>query len=330
MQRMVLSPVAFVYKYKKKVVIVLAIFLCFMVTILTSGIYFGLKTITNSQSDLRFGAVGDFEYGYRENVGNKLTRLAPVELEKVVNLYNAKFFPKFVVALGDMVESSGIKPEKAKKQFQEINAIFSKLSAEKKYVLGNHDLRSLSKEEVRQELGLADNHSYFDEGDWRFVIMDTNFDKDRNGADMGPDFYVAGFVSESEFSWLREAFQTDKPIVIFSHHPPIQGEKNLKNYKVVQAFFEQFPNIVLVVSAHDPNFKFSTVNGISYLVVDNLANKDSVGSFATLEVRYNTLLKKAKIQIEHYGPTRRSVEVGKNIPFERKWWVDILSFFNLV
>lgn len=290
----------------------------------------GREIIRNAETSLRFGAIGDFEYGERDKVGNKLARLAKTELEKVVAYYNAEWRPAFVVELGDMVESSGVKREKAKKQFRDIDTIFKRVEARTEYVLGNHDLRSLSKEEVREVLGLADNHRSFDEGAWRFVIMDTNFDKSKDGAHLGPNHYVFGFVPESEFVWLETVLDTDRPTIIFLHHPPIPGEKNLRNYKEVRAFFARYPNVILTISGHDPSFRFFEENGFASLVVDNLANKDSIGSFATLDARYNPLTKEANILVEHFGPTRRSLEIKKTLPGEKPRWINLMERFDMM
>lgn len=315
-------------KHKKNIFLGAIIFFV-LGTILTAtllkGIAIGKERLAHADSSIRFGAIGDFEYGTRKKVGNKLTSLTPSELEKVVAFYNAEWQPAFVVELGDMVESSGVKPSKAIRQFLDIDTVFQKLDARTEYVLGNHDLRSLSKEDLRKTLGLSDNHRYFDEGAWRFVIMDTNFDKERDGAPLGPHHYVFGFVPESEFVWLEEALDTDRPTIIFLHHPPIPGEKNLRNYKEVREFFARYPHVTLTISGHDPSFKFFEENGFSSLVVDNLANKDSIGSFATLDARYNSLTREASVLIEHYGPTRQSLEVKKTLPGPRPRWVNIMD-----
>lgn len=284
------------------------------------GYWYAKKMVTGADTSLRFGFVTDFEYGYKDNVGNKLSNRAPEELEKVVNFYNDQFHPEMVVSGGDMVESSISKKKTTIEQFQKINAIFNQIQAKKGYVFGNHDLRDLNKEELRGILGMGANHSYFDQGDWRFVLMDTNFQKD--GADLGPGYYVEGLVSEAEFVWLKEALNTDRPTLLFSHHSPVPIEidgvlysntKNLANGLEVHNFLKQYPNLILVMSGHDPSFKFQNFEGVNYLIVDNLANVDSVGSFASLIARYNKYTREVKVEIEHYGPSYKKFEVEKKL-----------------
>lgn len=319
---------------RKKILFLAGIFVFFAVVLsgvgISRAVSLGQKAIREAETSLRFGAIGDFEYGTRKKVGNKLVSLASSELEKVVNYYNAEWHPVFVVEMGDMVESSGVKQTKALDQFRFIDSVFRKVNARTEYVLGNHDLRSLSKEEVRGILGLSDNHRFFDEGEWRFVIMDTNFDRKSDGAPRGPHHYVSGFVPESEFVWLEQVLDTDRPIILISHHPLYAGGKLTDNYKEVIEFLDRYPNIVLAISGHDPSFRFLEKNGIFHLTVDNLANIDSVGSFATLDARYNPLTKKARVLIEHYGPTRETKEAVRVISGKRPWWVNALERFSLL
>lgn len=317
-------------KHRRRIAIGAASLFIFAIGLITLATWFiGTRQaiIRDAETVFHFGAIGDFEYGTRINVGNKLTGQSRAELEKVISFYNNNYHPTFAIELGDMIESSGLSPEKAKKQFRDIDAVFQTVNARREYVLGNHDLRSLSKAEVREILGLDDNHRYFDDGDWRFVIMDTNFDEE---TDRGSHHTAAGHVSENEFRWLETALATDRPTIVFSHHPVAPGRKNLSDYEKVRSFFERYPNIVLSVSGHYPGFRFTEEDGIHYLVVDNLANIDSLGSFATLDAIYNPLTKEARVLIEHYGPTRRTVEAKKVISTDRKWWVDTLDRFNLL
>lgn len=299
-------------KYQKILIVLSIIFL------LVGGSFFGIylhyrKVIINSWTNLKIGFVTDFEYANRKKIGNKLPKQAIPELEKIANYFNNEFKPDIVIEGGDMIESSTTHKLSSKEsRFREINEAFLKIQARKEYVLGNHDLRALSKEQFRRFAGMEDNHKYFDLNGWRFVIMDTNFDE--KGQDMGPTFYAGSYVSENETKWLEEAINTEKPTIIFSHHPFLPLEKkNLINADEVISVLEKRENVIMTVSGHDPSFYFNEQNGTAYLVVDNIANEDSVGSFATFETEYNKYTEEAKIKMEHYGPTRETREIYKKI-----------------
>jgi hypothetical protein len=282
--------------------------------------YISCKIIPETQIKLKFGFVTDFEYGYKDNVGNKPTNKALEALEKTVYYFNKEFHPEIVIAGGDMVESSLSKKPTTIEQFKKINGVFSKLESRRGYVFGNHDLRDLNKEELRNILEMSENHNYFDQGAWRLVLMDTNFKAD--GSDLGPDFYVGGYVSKNEFDWLREAFDTEKPIILFSHHSPIpenidgnfiSNTKNILNGIELHNFLKQYANLVLVVSGHEPGYKFKNVDGVNYFINGNLSTFEVLSNFSSMEAKYNKYTKKARIVIEKHGENANKFEIKKKI-----------------
>src|SRR5574343_968550 len=113
-------------------------------------------------SILKIGFSTDWEYGSRKRLEHKLPIQGLPELEKVVASYNDVFKPDLVIGGGDYIESSATKPEKAKLQLAEINAVFNKLTMPHYYALGNHDMRSLTKGEVMSIIGITESHTIID------------------------------------------------------------------------------------------------------------------------------------------------------------------------
>ena len=310
---------------KAKVLFLLAIIFFLLAGL---SVYLGWKKIRLADTELKIGFITDWEYGYKKDIGDKLTNQAPVELEKAVKYLNEEYRPEMVISGGDMVESSMSRTETTKIQLNKINEIFSRLDARRGYVMGNHDLRDLTKEEVRKILGIDYNHAYFDLGDWRLVLMDTNFDK-KDYSDMGPDYYVDGYVPPSEYTWLSEALATDRPTMIFSHHSPIPNidNKNLSRRDDVRAFLERFKNVILVVSGHDPTCKLEESNGIYYFIANNLVDNKALGSFATMTFQYNRYSRKAEIEIKHHGAHQEEFKIEKRGGFLESWKNYLVSFF---
>lgn len=273
-------------------------------------------------SILKIAFVTDWEYSSRDKVGKKLTGQALEQMDIVTKEINEKFHPDMLVSGGDMIESSGFREEKAITYLTRINDLFSKVQSEKKeYVMGNHDLRALSKDKVREILGMADNHSFYDYGDWRFVFMDANFNPETE-AHRGPNQYNVGYVSKSEFQWLEEALKTDRPTIIFSHFSALPSSKNLTNHSQTRAFLEKFPNLVAMISGHDPDFKFRHINGINYFIVDNLVNPNALGSYATIETSFNQKTKEARISLVQHGENKQIAQAKKAFPTT---WQEIMK-----
>lgn len=248
--------------------------------------------VITETSLLKIGFINDWEYGTRKRLGHKLTNQAPMELGQAVEYLNTVFRPDIVIGGGDYVESSGVKPERAKEQLALVDKIFQKLTAPRLYALGNHDMRVLTKTEVREILGIEENHAVRDIGDWRIIVLDTNFNKS-DGSDRNTKAYAAGFMSESELGWLREALRTDRPVMVFSHHSPVASPNlegifavNIENAPAVREVLESRGNVAAVISGHSPYGYYEERNGIHYFVVDTLVNENALGTFATVEARY--------------------------------------------
>lgn len=266
------------------------------------------KQDTAPPSLLKIGFTNDWEYGPRKRLKHKLTGQAPVELLKVVNFFNNEYYPDIVIGGGDYIESSAIKKVAAKAQLADIDSVFKKVTAPRLYVLGNHDMRSLTKEEVREILEIPENHAVKDIGDWRVVVLDTNFNKE-DDSDRAEKNYVAGYVSKAELTWLAGVLDTDRPVIVFSHHSPISVPRannltwviNIINENDVRAVLEEKGNVVAVISGHNPQSYYEERNGIHYVVVDTLVHEDALGSFATIDLEYLKSEKFADIIVEQHG-----------------------------
>ncbi len=268
---------------------------------------------------LKIGFSPDWEYGSRKRLAHKLTNQAPAELEKVVRYFNEEFHPDLVVGGGDYVESSGVKPEKAKEQLRAVNDIFKRLEAPRVYALGNHDVRSLSKEEVMEILEIDLSHSVTELGPWRIVIFDTNFNKTDDAA-RSREQYAEGYVSARELRWLEAAITTDRPTLVFSHHSPITAynvdnilSRNISNEEAVRAVFERHDNVVAVVSGHTPRPQHAVVNGVDYLIGDTLVNEEGLGAFAAISLEYFPLSYRATVRFEHFGRRPVIFEVARDL-----------------
>ena len=257
---------------------------------------------------LKIGFVGDWEHGHRKRMKHKLTGQSIAELQKAVDFLNNEFRPDLVIGGGDYVESSSVKKEKAKQQLRDADAVFKMLTAERLYALGNHDMRSLTKAEVREILQMPDNHAVKDIGDWRVIVLDANFNA-ADDSERAEKNYVLGHVSPAELEWLRAGLDTDRPVIVFVHHSPMdflnkKNERmvvNISNGAVVRAVLEERGNVAAVISGHSPLSYHEKHNGINYVIVDTLVNEPALGSFATIEFDHYRKGDKAVIRLEQKG-----------------------------
>ena len=273
-------------------------------------------------SVLKIGFSIDWEYGSRKKLNHKLPIQALTELIKVVEYYNTVFQPDLVIGGGDYIESTTTKADRAKQQLREVVTIFNQLDAPHYYALGNHDMRSLTKAEVMEILGIDDAHTILDQGDWRLVIFDSNFHQ-QTEADRSAENYTNGYVGKKEMEWLDKVLDTDRPTIVFSHHSPALVKPQSMNYREqeitihnaaeVRALLERHPNVVASMAGHTPLVQLNEINGIYYFVADTLVNEEALGSFATIEAVWYSNERRAEILFEHYGPRRETYRVSKTL-----------------
>jgi hypothetical protein len=232
---------------------------------------------------LKIGFVTDWESGKQKKYEQKLPNKAKGYLKTAVNHYNKAFHPDLIVGGGDYILARGVKKKTAAKQLRQINTIFQKVKAPRLYCIGNHDLSELSEGEVQKNLGIAYNHSATDMNGMRTITMDTN------EISPGEDEYgLMGRVSEEELSWLEEKLNTELPVIVFSHHSPIQTPEktgwrtNMYGASELRGTLEKYGNVVAVFSGHSPVNYNVEVNGITYVIINNLTDEHAKGSFADI------------------------------------------------
>ena len=152
---------------------------------------------------VKIGVVTDVHYGDYEVMGH---------MRKFVEDMNTRFFPDFVVELGDLVGHSA-----GEKELAEINAEYAKCHAPRYYVIGNHDLSRLSRWAFKKVVGIDYNWTFTTVGFLHVIFLDCAWGQ-WNDRSSGP----FGHIPREELEWLEGHLRTlpeDQPIIAFSHFP---------------------------------------------------------------------------------------------------------------
>ncbi len=264
---------------------------------------------------LKIGFVTDWEYKIKKKYGHKFPRKAKSLLWAAIYHYNNVFFPDLVVGGGDYVLSYKTNRKKVRNQLIEINEIFKNTSAPRLYCIGNHDLSSLSKQEVADSLGIGYYHFATDINGLRIITLDTN------SLNPGQKKYgVIGRVSESELSWLEEQVSTELPVIVFSHHPLVEtpyGKKwrtNIYSANGVRKILEKNGNVVAVFSGHHAINYRTEINGINYVVINNLTDKKAQGAFADITAEIKGSEQEVAVSVSQFGKKPANYNFSKKYP----------------
>jgi Icc-related predicted phosphoesterase len=212
------------------------------------------------------------------------------KIKYFVDTMENEFHPDIVVSGGDIIDGTRWPENKVIGTLGEIEDLFDMISAPKLYVLGNHDIRTITKDKWKESLEVDYLHTSVDIGKYRIITLDSNFQAD--GTDVFPkNQFIRGNVSNEEMNWLESCLRDNDQIkLVFLHHPPMTflPDKSptwlLKNADKLQKIFEKY-KVTAVFAGHIQYLYHEKINGVQYYLLpgmDESANHPD--SFAEIDM----------------------------------------------
>lgn len=199
--------------------------------------------------------------------------------------------PDLVVTGGDLImDAFGSTESRAKTQFDLfVQTTKANSTLPVRHTIGNHDVfgwgrgeefashKGFGKAWACQALGLEKPYYTFDQGAWRFVVLDSTY---RVG-----NSYTAR-LDEDQFKWLEatlEATPKDQNVAVVSHIPilmvcaifdgdnektgnwVIPGSYMHIDARRIKDLFLKHPNVKLCLSGHEHQVDEVRYNGVTYL-----------------------------------------------------------------
>jgi 3',5'-cyclic AMP phosphodiesterase CpdA len=152
-------------------------------------------------------------------------------------------------------------------------AVYARFDGPRYYVLGNHDLGDLSKEEFLARVGAERTTLSFDVGAYHVVILDAQYSED--GQDRSHEFwYMPGYVPPRVLDWLgQDLAATDRPTIVCVHqrldleHDLRHGGPEIVNHGEVRAVLHDDGDVIAVFQGHDHQGGYSLIDGIHYVTL---------------------------------------------------------------
>lgn len=265
---------------------------------------------------LRAAIITDIHYG--PDSGAKLGTKAPRLMEKFTKAASA-YNPDAVVDIGDRI--TAYSHEEAKTSMRAVKDYFNRLAAPVYSVLGNHDVRHLSRHDNEAITGCPSLSYSVDVGDYHFVFLNPDVD---------PDKREGLHAAAEELAWLKaDLAATAKPTVIFSHVPLCNdktddaraaalrgGPANPFFYPQgadIRAILEDSGKVILCMAGHLHRHRHREINGIHYVIQDSLTQtwrkkyRIPTGTFSFLE------LDDDKITIKIQGKAPKTLELAPRL-----------------
>lgn len=173
----------------------------------------------------------------------------------------SEFKPEFIVHLGDIIEGTNEEDFVGLMGLDLVEDELEKLEIPVYWVIGNHDLRSVTKEQFKKKFKLDSLDYYYDDGDYRFIFLDANYHDDGRESMLGSSSNN-GFLPQETLDWLEPLLQTDKETFIFTHHP-LEDEtiKPILNADELRFLLEKY-NSKAIFSGHIEWKYFKIENGL--------------------------------------------------------------------
>lgn len=227
------------------------------------------KTKNHPKPLLTAAIITDIHYG--PDTGSKLGSKA----ERLMVAFSTavkKYGPAFVVDMGDRI--SGRNPADDRRHMQSLQSHFNLLSMPVHTLIGNHDIRHLSRQENQDITGSPATSWSMDRNNVHFVFWNPEAEKNGNGLN----------VTEADMDWLKKDLQgTDKNTILFSHIPfdhELKEEENQHDHIAmrfhyadsakIRAIAEESGRVKLCMSGHVHRNHRAEINGIHYVSQQSL------------------------------------------------------------
>lgn len=150
------------------------------------------------------------------------------------------------------------------------------------HTIGNHDVDRNDKQTYIDFWEMPSSYYYFDKGKFRFIVLDSNFFRDKDGVIKPYDKGNYGRVEEEErnrFSieqllWLEKVLQDTTHIhLLFSHAPLNDGYDRMDQNQYIHTILVQAKKngtrIAAVFGGHMHSDTHHTIDGIHYLQMNS-------------------------------------------------------------
>ena len=225
-----------------------------------------------SEPVVRFGAFADAHYADKV-YGDRHCHDSADKLQACVEVFRNEGVD-FAVCMGDLIDSA----EELEVEIgyaRTMSDIFTRFEGPRHWVLGNHDVSALTKEEFLELCG-AERPAYysFDVNGVHFVVLDGNFHEDGSEFRAGDFSWDDAWVCAAQTEWLARdlAEAGDRRAVILCHenidHRLWNGVLDphvVRDAARVRQVLEEAGNVTAVVQAHYHPGMQTVQNGIPYV-----------------------------------------------------------------
>ncbi len=252
-------------------------------TSLSSRIVLGADDIP----DVRVGLVTDLHYADKPSAGTRYYRQSLEKLETAVEQFQ-KADLTFAVELGDLIDSID-SVDLDLSYLKAIDGRFSTICQDRHYVLGNHCVETLKKEEFLGEVAQEKSYYSFDRGGTHFVVLDSCYRSDGVAYGRNNSHWTDANIPAAELEWLKaDLAAADTPVIVFAHQRlDVSNNLGVKNNAEVRQILETSGRVQAVFQGHSHQNDLKEIGGIHYCTLVAMIEGDGAenNGYSVLEVK---------------------------------------------
>jgi predicted phosphodiesterase len=213
---------------------------------------------------LRVGLITDLHHADKPPAGTRFYRESLGKLAEAAKQFSTDKI-NLVVELGDIIDAAeSVEVELA--YLATVDREYASIADDRHYVLGNHCVDTLTKDEFLGAIGREKSYYSFDRSGFHFIVLDACFRE--NGEPYGRHNFVWSDTSipQVELDWLRADLKAnDQPVIVFVHQRlDVSDNHGVKNNAAVRDVLESSGKVLAVFQGHSHRNDLKDINGIHY------------------------------------------------------------------
>lgn len=242
---------------------------------------------------IKVGLMTDLHYADKPPTKTRFYREALAKLDEAVEVMNREQ-PALVVELGDFIDQAD-SVDKEIEWLQTMESHFAKLSMPRHYVLGNHCVGTLTKEEFAANTKASGGHESFEAGSVTFLILDSCFRSDGTPYSRKNFDWKDANIPADQLAWLESELNKARgPVVVFAHQR-LDADKAhaVQNAPAVRSALEKSGKVLAVFQGHSHENDYQQIAGIHYTTLVAMVEGSGLESsgYSMLEVMPDSSLR---------------------------------------
>ncbi len=216
---------------------------------------------------VRVGMLTDLHYADKPPAGTRYYRETLTKLEEAAQQFEQQR-PQLVIELGDLIDAADT-VETELSYLKRIQRSMAALPGQKHYVLGNHCVETLTKQEFLGEVGQERSYYSFDAGGVHFVVLDACFRSDFVPYGRKNSRWDDANLPAAELDWLRSDLEAAAgPVIVLIHQRlDVQNHYGVKNAADARKLLEQSGKVLAVFQGHSHKNDYREIEGIHYVTL---------------------------------------------------------------